>query len=281
MTETPSRIGIVAGYLKIEHTLFSVPLIYAGALLAETPLTLRTAFLILVAATGARTAALGLNRILDRRLDAKNPRTAGRALPSGAMSLKAAVWLLAGAIAVYVAGAWAISPKCLIYAPFPLIAFTVYPLLKRWTKWAHLGVGTGLALGPLAAYYAVELSWGGALPALLLALFTLFWASGFDVLYATLDEDSDRKHGVHSLPADLGRAAAFRISQAFHAVAFACLLLLHGAALAGVAGLTLFVLAGGLFLAQHRFREHVEFAFFHVNSALGFVVFAGVFAAAP
>jgi len=270
------RLAVFAGYLKIEHTLFSVPLIYAGALLADAPLTLRTGLLILIAATGARTTALGLNRILDRRLDAHNPRTASRALPSGAMSLAEAGWFLVASTLVYLSAAWAISLKCLVLTPIPLIVFTVYPLLKRFTRWAHLGVGVGLALGPLGAFYATGLEWRGVVPALLLALFTVFWSSGFDILYATLDEDSDRKQGVHSLPASLGAPAALRVAAVFHLVAFAFLLALHYQALEGFAALLFFLLAGGLFLVQHHFRAHVNFAFFQMNSLLGFVVFLGV-----
>ncbi len=272
----PDKTAVLAGYLKLEHTLFSLPLIYAGALLSEVPLTLRTGLLILAAATGARSAALGLNRILDRHLDAANPRTASRALPSGAMSLTEAGWLLAASILVYGGAAWALSPQCLLLAPIPLAVFTIYPLLKRHTRWAHLGVGVGLALGPLGAFYATTLSWEGVLPVLLLALFTIFWASGFDILYATLDETSDRKQGVHSLPASLGSPAALRIAALFHLVAFLFLLLLHVQAPGGRAALLLLLLAGLLFLLQHRFRDRVTFAFFHVNAALGFVVFLGV-----
>ncbi len=251
-------------------------MIYAGALLAEPPLTLRTGLLILAAATGARATALGLNRILDRHLDAGNPRTASRALPSGAMSMREAGWLLAASLLLYGLAAWAISPRCLLLAPVPLIVFAVYPLLKRFTRWAHFGVGIGLALGPVGGFYAVTLGWSHALPVLLLAVFTMFWSSGFDILYATLDEASDRRQGVHSLPASIGSPAALRIAAAFHLVAFLFLLLLHFHALDGLAPLVLFLLAGVLFVMQHHFRDHVEFAFFHVNSVLGFLVFLGV-----
>lgn len=265
-----------AEYLKIEHTLFALPLIYAGALLAEPPLTLRTAVLILVAATGARTTALGLNRILDRRLDARNPRTANRALPAGRITLRAAVLVAAAAFLVSLAAAWAISPRCLLISPIPFLAFVGYPLLKRFTRWAHLGLGVTLALGPLCGFYAVALEWRGLAPIALLAAFTAFWSAGFDILYATLDEDSDRRTGTFSLPAAIGSQRALHVAAGLHALAFCSLVILFSTSLHGVLSGMFFALAGVLFLVQHRLRRHVNFAFFQVNSVLGGVVFLGV-----
>ncbi|MYG76608.1 MAG: 4-hydroxybenzoate octaprenyltransferase [Acidobacteria bacterium] len=270
------RLKVWAEYLKIEHTLFSVPLIYAGALLAEPPLTPRTAVLILVAATGARTAALGLNRILDRHLDAQNPRTANRALPAGAISHRGAVAVAMLAFMVALVAAWAISPRCLIIAPVPLAAFVGYPLLKRTTRWAHLGLGVTLALGPLCGFYAVALEWRGLFPILMLSAFTALWSAGFDILYATLDEESDRRTGVFSLPAAIGSRRAVRVAAGMHALAFAALMILFSTSLHGAVSGLLFALTGGLFVLQHLLRQHVNFAFFQVNAVLGCVVFLGV-----
>ncbi len=265
-----------ADYLKIEHTLFSVPLIYAGALLAEPPLTLRTAVLILVAATGARTTALGLNRILDRHLDARNPRTANRALPAGKITVRGAVLVAVVAFLVSLAAAWAISPRCLVISPVPLLAFFCYPLLKRHTRWAHLGLGITLALGPLCGFYAVALEWRGLFPIGMLAAFTALWSAGFDILYATLDEESDRKTGVFSLPAAIGGRRALQAAAALHALAFCALMILFSTSLHGAVSGLLFTLTGVLFLLQHRLRHRVNFAFFQVNAVLGGVVFLGV-----
>ena len=271
-----SRLRVWADYLKIEHTLFSVPLIYAGALLAEPPLTLRTAVLILVAATGARTTALGLNRILDRHLDARNPRTADRALPAGKITLPGAVFAAILAFVVSLAAAWAISPRCLFISPAPLLAFFGYPLLKRHTRWAHLGLGVTLALGPLCGFYAVALEWSGLLPIVMLCAFTALWSAGFDILYATLDEESDRKTGVYSLPAAIGSRRSLRVAAALHVLAFGSLMILFSTSLHGAVSGSLLLLAGALFLLQHRLRHHVNFAFFQVNAVLGGVVFLAV-----
>ncbi|MDE3260723.1 MAG: putative 4-hydroxybenzoate polyprenyltransferase [Acidobacteriota bacterium] len=280
-TSIGNRLKVWADYLKIEHTLFSVPLIYAGALLAEPPLTPRTALLILVAATGARTTALGLNRILDRHLDALNPRTASRALPAGAISLQGAVVVAVLAFIVALAAAWAISPRCLVIAPIPLAAFVVYPLLKRTTRWAHLGLGVTLALGPLCGFYAVALEWQGLFPILMLSVFTALWSAGFDILYATLDEESDRRTGVFSLPAAIGSRQAARVAAGMHALAFAALMILFSTSLHGAVSGLLFTLTGGLFVLQHLLRQHVNLAFFHMNAVLGCVVFLGILLSQP
>ena len=278
-TETPpspGRLRIWAEHLKIEHTLFSVPLIYAGALLAEPPLTLRTGLLILVAATGARTAAMGLNRLLDHRLDAANPRTRNRALPSGRLTPRAAAVAVGVSYLVAILAAAAISPHLALLSPIPLAAFVVYPLLKRFTRWAHLGLGVAFSLGPLCGWYAVNLSLEHAGPALWLAGFTALWCAGFDILYATQDEVSDRETGVHSLPAAVGSRRALRIAIALHATAFVALCGLYLTSLGGAATGLAVLVAGALFIVQHRIRHRVDLAFFHVNAALGAVVFLGV-----
>jgi 4-hydroxybenzoate polyprenyltransferase len=210
-------------FVKIEHTLFSFPLLLSGALLARGELSVRTLLLILAAGTGARTAALGLNRVLDRRIDGENPRTGNRELPSGAMSTLEGLGVTGAGIAVYLVSAYLISPRCLALAPIPLAIFLVYPLLKRFTMWAHLGVGAALAMGPLGAWYAVQLDFSDYGNMLILCLFTLFWVAGFDIIYSTLDQEFDRSRGLHSLPSRLGRERALGVSSIFHMAAFALL----------------------------------------------------------
>jgi 4-hydroxybenzoate polyprenyltransferase len=273
------RLSTYRHFVKIEHTLFSFPLLLSGALLADShSFTVRTFFLILLAGTGARTSALGLNRIFDRRFDRDNPRTASRELPRGAMTPTEA-WLvtLIGAI-IYALAAYLISPRCLVLAPIPLAIFVVYPLLKRVTIWAHLGVGLALSMAPIGAWYAVALTFQGMEPALVLGLFTVLWVSGFDIIYSTLDEEYDRRTGLRSLPARLGKRKALRISMIFHFAAFGCLALLYWMELRGTASLLLLLLVGGLLYLEHRKASEVELAFFKINSILGFVVLAFVYA---
>jgi 4-hydroxybenzoate polyprenyltransferase len=266
------RVLTYSRFVKIEHTLFSFPILLSGALLAQGALSWRTLLLILAAGTGARTGALGLNRILDRHIDRENPRTGSRELPSGAMSTTEA-WLVTGAgVALFLGSAWAISPRCLWLAPIPLAIFLIYPLLKRFTMWAHLGVGAALAMGPLGAWYAVQLDFRDFGNALLLCLFTLFWVAGFDIIYATLDQEFDRSRGLHSLPSRLGRERALRVSAAFHATAFSLLGILYLRALEGPIAALFLALIGALLVAEHRRATDVDLAFFKINAVLGFVV---------
>lgn len=276
------RLKTYSRFVKIEHTLFSFPMLLSGALLAEDVLSWRVLLLILVAGTGARTAALGLNRILDRTIDAENPRTANRELPSGQMKLIEAVAVTGLGVLVYLAAAYLISPLCLALAPIPLAIFLGYPLMKRVTMWAHLGVGAALAMGPLGAWFAVQLDFSGYPRILLLCLFTFFWVAGFDIIYATLDLDFDRTAGLHSLPARLGKERALGISRAFHGAAFILLSVLYWAVMEGPLAAMLLVAIGALLVLEHRKATDVELAFFKVNAVLGFVVLgfvaAGVFA---
>jgi 4-hydroxybenzoate polyprenyltransferase len=266
------RLLTYARFVKIEHTLFSFPLLVSGALLARGELTLRTFLLILAAGTGARVAALGLNRILDRTIDARNPRTKGRELPAGAMSMAEAGLVTVAGILLYLLAAVSISPRCLALSPIPLAIFLMYPLLKRFTMWAHLGVGASLAMGPLGAWYAVQLDFGDFGNALLLCLFTFFWVAGFDIIYATLDLEFDRSYQLHSLPAALGREKALGVSLAFHAAAFVLLSLLYFRALEGPLAAALLLLIGGLLFLEHRKASDVELAFFRINAVVGFAV---------
>ncbi len=274
------RARTYASFVKIEHALFSLPLILAGAWLAAPrgvgPLTL---LWIALAGTGARTAALALNRLLDRAIDARNPRTRVRELPSGRMSVREGIVLVLVGTTVYVAAAAALNPLCLLLSPIPLAVFALYPLLKRFTPLCHFGVGAALALSPLGGYLAVVPDLAAAFRETgALALFTLGWVAGFDIIYATLDEEFDRAHGVHSLPAALGSARALVVSRLVHAAGFAVL-----AAWAWTrwptpaVALALAAVAGGLAWQQASAR-HVDLAFFRINAGLGFVVLAVVLA---
>lgn len=266
------RLTTYSRFVKIEHTLFSFPMLFAGALLAHGDITWRLVVLIVLAGTGARTAALGLNRILDRTIDRKNPRTAGRELPSGQMTLVEAGAITGIGIAVYLAAAYLISPRCLELAPIPLAIFLLYPLMKRFTMWAHLGVGAALAMGPLGAWFAVQLDFADYPRIVLLCLFTWLWVAGFDIIYATLDFDFDRTEGLYSLPARLGRDRALAVAKFFHVAAFALLGILYWSAMRGPVALAMLVAIGVLLWLEHRKVSDVELAFFKINAVVGFVV---------
>ena len=266
-------------FVKIEHTLFSLPLIYSGVFLAaKDPPPIAVLLLVLMGATGARTAALALNRIIDREIDGRNPRTVGRELPSGRMSTFEAGMVLALSLVVYAGAAALISPFCLMLSPLPLVVFTAYPYMKRFTVLAHFGVGLGLAMAPLGGWFSVQHSFEGILPAVLLGIFTLLWVAGFDVIYSTLDELFDREENLHSFSARFGRAKALTIAGYLHAASFIVLGLLFTVYIRALAALPFLLLSGYLLYLEHHKSEDVELAFFRINAILGFSVFAMVLA---
>jgi 4-hydroxybenzoate polyprenyltransferase len=272
-------------FVKIEHTLFSLPMIYAGMVLAlhanwiagtlrpDLSTLIAKALLILGAATGARTIGFAANRIIDRRIDAKNPRTTMRELPTGRMKLRQAYGVLVCGLIVYLACAASLNTLCLALSPIPIIVFGVYPFLKRFTSLAHFGVGASLALGPLGAYFAVRPTLDGVLPAVLLSVFTWFWASGFDIIYSTSDEEFDKREGLFSLPAKVGSRRALQISGAIHVVSFFVLVAVYLSAFSGsVLSGVLLLLAGLLLFLEQKKSADVELAFFKINAVLGIVV---------
>ncbi|HWP82645.1 MAG TPA: UbiA-like polyprenyltransferase [Bacteroidota bacterium] len=268
-------------FVKFEHTLFSLPLIYSGVFLAAKippePLLL---LLVLTAATGARTVALSLNRIIDREIDKRNPRTAVRELPSGKMSLREAMAVLALGLLLYLGSAALISTFCLLLSPLPLAIFTLYPYMKRFTALAHFGVGLGLAMAPLGGWFAVQQSLEGILPGLLLSIFTMLWVAGFDIIYSTLDEMFDRENNLYSFTSKYGREKAIRISGILHVLAFTVLVLLFWLFIRAVAALPFLLASGYLLYLEHQRVDNVELAFFKINAVLGFVVLGMVVAGA-
>lgn len=275
--EQTGRIRTWGRFLRFEHTLFSLPMLFSGVLLGAglTPPG-RLLLLVLLAGVGARTAALGLNRIIDRRLDAANPRTAARELPTGALGLGEAWGLTAAGMGVYLAAAWLIAPICFLLAPIPLAVFVGYPYLKRVTPWCHLGVGLGLAMAPLGGWFAARLAFEGLAPPLLLAGFTLAWVAGFDVIYATLDEEHDRAAGVRSLPARYGRSTALGISRALHLVGWLMLAALVFGWLEWRTALLPLLVVGGLLAWEQAKADDIDFAFFRINVWVGFAALAAV-----
>lgn len=273
----------VGGFVRVSHTVFSLPLVMAGMWVgaAGWPAP-RTLILALIAAIGARTLAMALNRIIDRRIDALNPRTASRELPSGRLRLAQGWAVAAVGLALYLAACAALGRLILLLSPLPLLVFWGYPYLKRFTPLCHFGVGLALGISPLAGWIAVTGGFDGWERVLPLGLFGIFWVAGFDVIYATLDETFDRAHGIHSLPAALGRVGALRVSALLHLLAFGSLV-----ALWLVQGWTVFALVplslcGALLFVEQRMAENVELAFFRINLVVGFAVLAmvgvGVFA---
>ncbi|MDF1534974.1 MAG: putative 4-hydroxybenzoate polyprenyltransferase [bacterium] len=263
--------GSILNFIKIFHTAFSLPTVFAGAWLGNTGRfpSLWILLLVIAAATGARTFGFSFNRIFDRHIDAQNPRTASRELPRGALSVQAALAVTTAGLVMYLASCAALGGWCLVLAPIPLVPLLFYSLLKRFTPLCHFGIGLCLALAPLGAFVATAGHIRFSLPVILFAVYVFFWMSGADILYAILDIESDRQNGIHSLPAFYGRAAAMRMAACCHITATALI--------AGV----LFVIGGGvgsfialglstLFLgAAHVTVIPVELRFFPISTMAG------------
>jgi 4-hydroxybenzoate polyprenyltransferase len=210
--------------VAIEHSVFALPFAYLAGLTAMTLGRGRVnwidLFLITVAMVGARTFAMAANRLIDRHIDARNPRTARRELVTGAVSLRTAWTGAAVALGVFLVAAAALNPLCLMLAPLALVPLVVYPYGKRFTTWPHAILALAQVIGPVGAWLGVTGAFAGSGPAWVLGAAVGLWIGGFDLIYACQDADVDRTIGVRSVPARFGVAFALRLSIAVHVVTF-------------------------------------------------------------
>lgn len=269
--------------IKFEHTLFALPFAFLGAVLAADGLpTGRQILWITVAMFGARSAAMTFNRIIDRKFDAENPRTANRELPSGKLSVNFAWAFFFTSIILFKIAAYSLNWLTFALSPVALLSVLGYSYAKRFTAFAHLILGWSLAISPTAAWIAVRGAIDSEVP-LLLSLLVMMWTAGFDVLYACQDYEYDRQAGLRSIPARFGIKNSLRIARLFHAQAFFVLILLYlitdlgWLALIGVFGV------GALLIYQHTLVKpndlsRMNAAFFTTNafvSVILFVTFGG------
>jgi 4-hydroxybenzoate polyprenyltransferase len=228
------RIRTYGSFIRFSHSVFALPFALAGALLAIRPAAgagrSLSAFAAgplpwtLVAMVAARSAGMGFNRLVDARLDALNPRTAGRELPRGAMTAREAIAFVAIASVVFVVAAAQLNPICFALAPVALGIVFWYSLAKRYTTWTQVFLGLAMAVAPVGGWLAAG-GRGGWEP-WLLALAIGSWVGGFDVLYACQDLEFDRAHGLRSIPVRFGVRGSLAISRLMHVVAIACLVAL-------------------------------------------------------
>jgi len=266
--------------IKFEHTIFALPFAYVGMLLAAGGLpSAGKAAWITVAMGGARTFAMALNRLIDREIDARNPRTANRALPRGLLSSgeMTTYALLAGAVLVI--AAWQLNPLCLALLPGAVVLLAGYPYTKRLTWLCHLVLGAAIGLAPVGAWTAVTATVDPR--SLILWLAVGMWIAGFDVLYACQDVEIDRAQGLSSIPARFGIAAALRISAALHVVTVAALVWIGGVTGLGVVYWLAVLVAAALLVYEHSLLKphdlsRLNLAFFNVNGYIALILLAGV-----
>lgn len=267
-------------FVRFSHTVFALPFALASMAVASRGWPgWRIFLLILAAMVCARTAAMGFNRIVDRHYDAQNPRTAGRHLPTGQMSVTGAWWLVIGAGTGLVGVAWFINWICFWLSPVALAIVFFYSLTKRFTDFTHFFLGLSLAVAPVGAWLAVTGSF--AWPPVVLAVAVVFWLTGFDIIYATQDYEFDKAAGLHSLPVRWGIAGGLRFARWMHAVMWAALVgfgLITGLGWPYYAGLA--VIAGCL-VFEHRLAAQgdpvsVNVASLRVNGVISVVFLLSV-----
>jgi len=217
------RLSVYLSFVRFSHTVFALPFALAGALLASRRVSVgwMTIVWILVAMVAARSAAMGFNRLADARIDAMNPRTAGRELPRGVMSAREAIVFVTIASLTFIFAASRLNPVCLMLSPVALAIVFWYSLAKRYTTWTQLFLGLAMAVAPVGGWLAV--GGRGGLEPWLLALAIGTWVGGFDVLYACQDLEFDRAHGLRSIPVRFGVPVSLTISRLMHIIAVVCL----------------------------------------------------------
>lgn len=274
------KISRLLEMIKFSHTIFALPFALTGMVLAAEGLPDFEVFAwILVAMVGARTAAMAFNRIADRHIDARNPRTAERHIPAGKVGLKDAWLMTAAGAALTIGAAWALNPLCLYLSPVALGAVFAYPYMKRFTSLCHYFLGICLSAAPLGAWMAVT----GELDAriLVLAVAVVLWVAGFDILYALQDLEFDSSEDLHSIPKSIGVKWSLRLAKGLHAAMFGLLFLLSP-----LFGLGTVYLLGLFVVATLLVREHslvseddlskLDAAFFTMNGVISVVVFLSV-----
>ena len=274
-SRTPRALQIARHYLelvKFSHTIFALPFALAAMLVAAKGLPETHIFVwIVVAMVGARTAAMGFNRIVDREIDARNPRTAKRELPAGSVSLSGAISLVIGASILFFVAAWQINSLALLLSPLTLLALFFYSFCKRFTSLSHFVLGLCLGIAPVGAWVAVtgRIEWA---PCVLCAAI-IAWVAGFDIIYATMDVEFDRQTGLNSMVTKLGIARALTLARVLH-LAFLGLLIWFGA-LTGLGAIyySAVALIGGFIVYEHALVKpddlrRVNAAFFTMNGAI-------------
>ncbi len=284
--EGPSRFTAYVNFVKLPHTLFALPFALVGVVIAsyERPISIAQVGWVVLAFTAARFAAMGFNRIADRHIDARNPRTARRELPAGVLGLTEATVAVLVASMLFVVAAWRLNPLCLALAPVALVWVLAYSYTKRFTRWSHLVLGLGLSIAPVGGYLAIAGQWSQPwwmLCALAIAVAT--WVAGFDIFYALQDVAFDRDNALHSVPVAFGERGALAVARALHAVTVLALAAVGVATAAGWLYAIGVAVAAALLLYEHSLvrvsdLSRLDAAFFTMNGIISVAFFAFVLA---
>jgi len=271
-----SKIADYGKLVRFSHTVFALPFALSSVALAwpKYPVTLRNLIWILVAMVGARTAAMGFNRLADREFDALNPRTKEWELPRGSVTVWEASVLTSVAALVFVLASYQLNWICFILSPVALAIIFFYSLTKRFTWASHLFLGLALAIAPVGAWLAVSgslLQPSELVVPLFLGVAVVFWLAGFDIIYSLQDRDFDRSHGLYSIPVRFGVAGALRLSSFFHFLTVACLAAVGLTAEMGFVYWVGFLAVAATLVWEHRIvtptdLSRINRAFFDLNA---------------
>lgn len=276
MTGIISKISIFLEMIKFSHTIFALPFALTGALLAAGGFpTIYQTFWIIMAMVGARTAAMAMNRLIDARIDALNPRTAIRAIPAGHIGKGLTLFFIIAATALMIFAAKMLNPLCLKLSPIAFFFLLLYSYCKRFTALAHVVLGICLAAAPIGAWIAIR----GTIdaPALVLGAVVLFWVAGFDILYALQDLEFDLSTGLHSIPVLLGVNGSLQAARIFHLIMIALLFTLFTLMQLGTFFLVGILAAVAMLLYEHWLLkdgdlDKLDAAFFNMNGYISVAI---------
>ena len=263
--------------IKFSHSVFALPFAFTSALIAANGIpAFSQIFWITVAMVGGRTGAMGMNRIIDRKIDALNPRTKNRELPRGVIKTGEAFIFTIIAFALLLFAAYKLNPLCLKISPIVLLVLFTYSYTKRFTWLSHIVLGTALSLAPLGAWIAIKGTFDFQILPLCFAV--MFWVAGFDVFYAMQDIDFDKKHGLYSIPSAFGIKTSLWIARLFHLITIAMLLGLMPIFNLGVFYLFGVLIASALMLYEHSLVKpadlsKLDMAFFNMNGYISITIF--------
>jgi len=277
MNSISEKIRLYLGMIRFSHSIFALPFAFTGAIMAAsgipTPVQI---FWIIVAMVSARSAAMGLNRVIDRKIDSANPRTREREIPSGRIRIRDAILFVSVSLVVFVLAAFMLNPLCLKLSPLALAVLFIYSYTKRFTYLSHFVLGIAISAAPLGAWIAVR----GTIDIEIipLGIAVVFWLAGFDTIYALQDIEFDRAHGLYSIPQRFGVRKALLLSRLFHSITMLLLIFTGILFDRGAFFWTGMAVAGLLFLYEHSLLKphdlsRLNMAFFNMNGYISITVF--------
>lgn len=276
------KLKIILEMIKFEHSLFALPFAFMGAVLGNIVIekawpTWMEIFWVTVAMVGARSAAMSLNRVIDRVIDAKNPRTANRAIPAGLISIAEVTLFIVVSFAVLFIAAFQLNDLAVKLLPLAVLVLVLYSYTKRFTWLCHFVLGVAIGFGPLGGWVATTGQVDGI--GLLLFASVLFWTAGFDIIYACQDSEFDRKEGLFSMPSRFGVANALMVARICHVITFVGLMSLYVVADLSIWFLIGVLISGAILIYEHSLVKptdlsKLDVAFFNMNGILSVVMFA-------